>query len=308
MSVKRGKIMIEIRVIRIPSSDGKHKLYCRLFTPVGEAKGLFHVVHGMAEHIRRYEGLMREMAERGYICYGFDNLGHGCTAESESELGCIEKWEYMVEDVQTVTRLMKKKFGKSLPCFLLGHSMGSFIARCAANPNYWDKVIFMGTGGPNPASDAGLALIKAKIKKHGGWAEAHDIEKLIFGGYSIRFKDEHDVLAWLSTKKELRDKYRADKYCSFHFKLSGYYTLVKLQSICNRKTWFKHISGDLPVFLVSGSDDPVGSYGKGVTAVYNGLKKQGKDVRMKLYDGFRHEILNDSCSDEVIEDILAFIS
>ena len=193
--------MIEFKEIRIPSSDGKHRLYCRVFMPEEEVKGLFHVVHGMTEHIRRYESFIREMAERGFICYGFDNLGHGYTAENESELGCIERWENMVEDVQTVTRLMKKKFGKTLPCFLLGHSMGSFIARCAANPNYWDKVVFMGTGGPNPASEAGLAVIKAKLKKNGANAEASDIKKLLFGSYSLHFKDEKDVLAWLSTKK-----------------------------------------------------------------------------------------------------------
>ena len=299
--------MIKITERRIPSSDGKHKLYFRVFTPEGEAKGLFHVVHGMTEHIRRYEGFMREMAEHGFICYGFDNLGHGYTAENESELGCIEKWENMVEDVQTVTRLMKKKYGKALPCFLMGHSMGSFIARCAANPNYWDKVIFMGTGGPNPASDAGLALIKAAIKKDGARAEAPNIKKLLFGSYCRHYREEKDYIAWLSTKKEVRDAYRADKFCSYDFKLNGYYTLIKLQSICNRKTWFTHISDKLPILLVSGSEDPVGSYGNGVTAVFNILKKQGKDVRMKLYDGCRHEILNDVCRDEVIEDILVFM-
>ena len=299
--------MIKITERRIPSSDGKHKLYFRVFTPEGEAKGLFHVVHGMTEHIRRYEGFMREMAEHGFICYGFDNLGHGYTAENESELGCIEKWENMVEDVQTVTRLMKKKYGKALPCFLMGHSMGSFIARCAANPNYWDKVIFMGTGGPNPASDAGLALIKAAIKKDGARAESPDIQKLIFSSYCRHYKEENDYLAWLSTKKEVRDAFRADKFCSYGVKLNGYYTLIKLQSICNRKTWFTHISDKLPILLVSGSGDPVGNYGNGVTAVFNILKKQGKDVRMKLYDGCRHEILNDVCRDEVIEDILVFM-
>ena len=106
----------------------------------------------------------------------------------------------------------------------------------------------------------------------------------------------------------MRAAYRADKYCFFDFKLSGYYTLIKLQAICNRKTWFRHISGSLPILLVSGGNDPVGNYGKGVKAVYKTLKKNGKNVKMKLYDGFRHEILNDTCRDEVVEDILDFIT
>ena len=83
--------------------------------------------------------------------------------------------------------------------------------------------------------------------------------------------------------------------------------MIKLQSLSNSKTWFKHISDELPIFLVSGTDDPVGNYGKGVTAVYKQLNRCGKNVKMKLYEGYRHEILNDVCHDEVVQDILDFI-
>lgn len=291
---------------RIPSSDGIHQLYCRIFLPETPPIGLFHVVHGMTEHIRRYEGLMRFLAEQGFCCYGFDNLGHGLTAADESELGYCGKWQYMVEDAQNVSRQMKQAYGENLPCILMGHSMGSFIARCAASPHIWSKAIFMGTGGPNPASDAGLALIRFKIKKEGERAISPTVEKLLFSAYNKRFRDENDSTAWLSTDRAQRDAYRADPLCTFHFTLNGFYTLVKLQALCNRKQWFRSVSDALPILLVSGSDDPVGNYGKGVTAVYNALKKNGKNAEMKLYPGFRHEILNDASGDEVRKDILAF--
>ncbi len=299
--------MMEVTERRIPSSDGVHQLFCRVYTPDGEVKGLFHVVHGMTEHIRRYDGFMREMAANGFVCYGFDNLGHGYTAGCDEDLGYLGKWEYMTDDVRSVTSLMKKEYGSALPCYLLGHSMGSFIVRLAATPKLWNKVIVMGTGGPNPASKVGLALIRSSIKRKGERAYVPGIEKLVLGGYANRFKSENDRIAWLSTKKEVRDNYRADKYCMFHFTLNGFETLICLQSLCNSKTWFKSVSADLPLLLVSGADDPVGSFGKGVTAVYKKLKANGKNVQMKLYPGCRHEILNDTCREQVIRDILDFI-
>ena len=300
--------MIEITEKRIPSADGEHQLYCRVFTPEGDIKGLFHVVHGMTEHIRRYEPFMREMAEQGWLCYGFDNLGHGYTAGKDEDLGYIGKWEWMVDDVRNVTRMMKKTYRDALPCVLLGHSMGSFIARCATTPKLWDKVIYMGTGGPNPASQAGLALIRTLIKKNGERAYSSAIEKLAFGSYAKHFEGEDDFMAMLSTLPEVKEAYRQDKYCTFRFTLNAFEVLVKLQMLCNRKIWFQNVSGKIPILLLSGSDDPVGNYGKGVQTVYKNLCMYDKNAQMKLYEGCRHEILNDTCRDEVMKDILDFVT
>ncbi len=300
--------MIEMTETRISSSDGNHQLYTRIYTPEGEVKGLFHVVHGMCEHIGRYDGFMRTMAAQGFVCYGFDNLGHGKTATDESEWGYLVDWKFLVQDVQNVTKQMKQQRGDDLPCFLLGHSMGSFIARCAATPSYWDKVIIMGTGGPNPAAKPGLALIRAKMRIEGEHATSPLVENLLFSAYNTHFKAENDGNAWLSTDTAVREAYRKDALCNFHFTLNGFYTLVKLQSLSNSKLWFRSVSDKLPILLVSGAEDPVGNYGKGVTEVYRRLQMNGKPAEMKLYQGYRHEILNDACQFEVIKDILQFVN
>ena len=84
--------------------------------------------------------------------------------------------------------------------------------------------------------------------------------------------------------------------------------LIKLNQLANRAAWFKNMRKDLPVMLISGSEDPVGAYGKGVTKVYERLKSAGvNDVMLKLYNGCRHEIHNDACKEDVIKDILQFI-
>ena len=151
-------------------------------------------------------------------------------------------------------------------------------------------------------------MIHHKITKKGSTATAPEVEKLLFGTFNQRFRKEHDSLSWLSTIQETRDRFRADKYCNVHFSLGGFQTLLKLQTLSNTDAWFRNVSDSLPILLVSGADDPVGNYGKGVAKVFSLLKKRGKNVKMKLYPGCRHEILNDVCRDMVIRDILRFIN
>ena len=298
---------------RLPSSDGEHDLFTRLFIPEGAPKGIFHVVHGMQEYIGRYEKLMTEMAQAGYLCVGFDNLGHGKTARSDDELGFIAEkggWNYLCEDVFRVAMTMKKEYGEDLPYILMGHSMGSFIVRAAAviYRDFIDKLIVMGTGGPNPAAGVGLSLIGAIKKRKGDHYVSDFIENMAFGAYNKRFSAESDEKTlWLSKDKSVRDAYSADKYCTFKFTVSAMGDLMNLLKFSNTKEWFVGMRKDLPILLVSGSDDPVGNYGKGVRKVYDNLKKYGADVKMKLYNGYRHEILNDACHDEVVADILDFV-
>lgn len=297
--------MIEMKETRFPSADGKHELYCRIYEPDGKIRGLFHVVHGMIEHIGRYDGFMRTMAKNGFVCYGFDNLGHGHTAADGSELGYIGGYKYLLADTRRFTAAMKQQYGEHLPCILMGHSMGSFIARGAVTTALWDKLIIMGTAGPNPAAKAGIAMLDGIIRAKGKRYVSNAIEMMMFGTYNNHF-DEEDAHAWLSTLQETRDLYHADRFCAFHFCVDSMRDLLRLLNFCNRAAWFASPELNLPILLVSGSEDPVGNYGKGVTEVYNKLQKRGKDVQMKLYPDARHEILNDFCRDEVIGDILAF--
>lgn len=302
--------MIKVIDKEVLSSDKTHQLKGKIYIPEGSARGLFHVVHGMTEHIGRFDGFMRAMAEDGWIVFGYDHLGHGRTALDKSELGFIahkDGWERLVDDVFIFGNAIKKAMGSDLPFVLMGHSMGSFIVRlCAAKYNHYDKLIVMGTAGPNPMAGAGIA-IAGMIKKLCG--ERHIskfINKMAFGTYNKRFADENDFYAWLSTLKEDRDNYRADPFCAYSFTVSAMQDLIRLNKGCNEKTWFEAIDKQKPILLVAGAEDPVGDYGEGVKKVYDGLVSAGATVTMKLYQGCRHEILNDVCRDEVIADIRTF--
>ena len=299
---------------KVLSSDGIHTLSGVVYIPNGEARGFFQISHGMTEHIKRYNRIMSDLAKCGYICFGYDHLGHGKTVNDVSELGFIahkKGYDLLCRDIKVYSDAVRSEFDpeNKLPFYLLGHSMGSFIVRLSTEKYVRpDKLIIMGTGGANPAAGAGIALISL-IKLFKG--EKH-ISKLIydiaFGGYNTKFKNDKDAnsKSWLTTSQEIRNQYLEDDYCTFKFTVSAMGDLMKLLKYSNRAAWYNNMP-KLPILLVAGADDPVGNYGKGVREVETKLKKRGHDAKCILYAGARHEILNDFCYDEVKRDILEFL-
>lgn len=304
---------IEIREFTTPSCDGKHTLWGKVYLPEGEPRGYVQVVHGMTEHIRRYDDFLKTLAGAGYLALGYDHLGHGYTAESQEELGFIaarDGWKYLADDVGVYAAAVRREYPlpEGKPYYLMGHSMGSFIVRVAvARGLRPEKLIIMGTGGKNAAAPIGLAVIRFVKAFRGGHAYSPFVDRLVFGGYNKRFRDEEDPRAWLTRDTAHRAKYAADPYCTFKFSLSAMDDLVTLNRRANARAWFRAVPQTMPILLVAGTDDPVGNYGRGVKAVARKLERTGHRVTLRLYEDARHEILNDSCADEVKADILAFL-
>lgn len=303
--------MFEVKSIEVPSTDNIHTLKGVLYIPEGEIKGIFHLVHGMCEYIGRYAHVFTALAEQGYLCCGYDNLGHGKTSRDDSELGFIAHrngWKYLVNDVKAFEDAVKKMY-PGLKLILMGHSMGSFIARIAAEQDggALERLIICGTGGPNPAAPFGLLATDIITLFRGEKYRSPLVNRLAFGTYNRRFDGDSDY-AWITKDRDVITKYEADKFCNFKFTVCAMHDLVTLNRQANRRAWFRNIRRSLPVLLISGEDDPVGNYGKGVTAVYNGLKRAGvSDVTLKLYPDCRHEIHNDTSKDEMLGDILSFL-
>lgn len=306
--------MIEKKSFCVLSSDGIHTLSGVVYLPEGETRGFFHVVHGMTEHIGRYDRVMRDLAECGFICFGYDNLGHGNTAASKDELGYIARkrgWELLAKDVKVYSDAARAAFGSAdLPYFLMGHSMGSFIVRLAAERFVKpDGLIVMGTGGANPAAGAGIALTEVIGALRGRRRVSSFVNKMVFGSYNRRATPEDTAVPgfWLTTDVEVRRQYYADPFCTFKFSVSAMGDLIRLLKYTNRPAWFRAIPDSLPILLVAGEEDPVGNYGAGVRQVEERLRTCGKRVRCQLYAGARHEILNDFTYEAVLADILRFL-
>lgn len=299
------------------SSDGIHTLAGHVYLPDGQPRGVFHAVHGMAEHIARYDTLMRAMAADGWLACGYDHLGHGHTVRDDSELGYIapkDGYDLLARDVAAFYGAVCTQYGVAdAPYVLMGHSMGSFVVRYATTQGYVkpDRLIIMGTGGPNPIAGMGLAVIGLVKLLRGEKYVSRFVDNLAFGSYNDRFGgggEGADNYKWLNTLREPVEVYCADPLCGYKFTVSGMGDLVRLISKTNNAKWFRSLPDGIKVLLVSGGDDPVGDYGRGVTAVYDRLRAAGVAVECRLYDGARHEILLDTSADAVLCDIRAFLN
>lgn len=295
-----------------PSTDGIHTLSGRVYLPQGAPRGFFQVVHGMTEHIARYDILMRALAAVGYLVFGYDHLGHGDTAH-EGEHGFIASRGgdgLLAKDVAAFSSAVFSAFGRqSEPYILMGHSMGSFVVRRAVTEGVRpDRLIIMGTGGKNPLAGIGLALIALIRAARGERHISSFVDGIAFGSYNKRFGggSAEDPKPWLTRDADIRAAYYADPYCSFCFTVSAMGDLVRLIRDVNRASAYRATPHGLPILLVSGEEDPVGNYGDGVRRVAEAYQKAGMQVTLHLYPEARHEILNDVTYDRVLADILAF--
>ncbi len=295
-----------------PSTNGIDAIVAKIWQPEKPARGIIQISHGMCEYIDRYENFAKFLTENGFFVCANNHLGHGASASSKERLGYFAKQggeKFLVDDLHTLTNMMKMKY-PGLPVLLFGHSMGSFIAR-----NYvikygqeLDAAIFCGTSGPNPGARAGKKLAALESRWHGEMYRSPWIQQLVFRSYNKR--NEHRTnYDWLTRDREIVDRYAVDPYCNFTFTVSAFGDLFTLLLKCNDPEWFSTYPKNLPTLLISGDMDPVGDYGKGVSYVYQTLISAGvRDVYCKLYEGARHELLNEINRSEIYQDILDWIS
>ena len=276
-------------------------------------RGILQIAHGMAEHHSRYEDFISYLNDNGYIVFINDHLGHGKSVTDDSQLGFFGLqygWKNLVDDVKILTDIAKNEF-PDLPVILFGHSMGSFVARLYSS-FYGDNVngvIYCGTAGVNPAAGVGLAVVKSIIKLKGAFHRSKLINKLAFGTYNSRIKPVRTSFDWLTSDDAIVDKYIDDKYCGFLFTACGYRDLMDMIVKVNSSEWFSSVRKDLPIYLISGDADPVGNYGKGVKEVYRNLTDtKHADVAIKLFDGDRHEILNERDKSDVYRSVLSWLN
>ena len=295
------------------SSDGKTQIQAVKWMPEdGTYSAILQITHGMIEFVERYKPFAEYLTEHGFLVVGHDHLGHGSSVQSK------EDWGYFADENPSDTliadmhklRTMIQEENPSTPYFMLGHSMGSFFSRRYLT-RFGDRLsgaILMGTGHYTLAeAEVGKLLSGALMVARGGFYRSCLLEKLTIGGYSKYFASEA-CKSWLTRDAEQAARYEADPFCSFTFTASAYYQLFSLLADLAKHKDFAKIPKRLPIVLLSGENDPVGKFGKGVKQVYRDLKKQGiRDVRMKLYPQARHELLNETNREEVYADILSWI-
>lgn len=305
--------MIERSEFFIPSTNGHNNLRVMMWKPTGTILAVLQISHGMIEHIERYNDFANYLAKRGFLVVGNDHLAHGKSVSSDDELGYFnapDSSKTVVADLHQLTTLIKAEY-PGLPYFLLGHSMGSFMARryIMSYGNELDGAIIMGTGQkPAIALAAGKLLVRFISLFKPMTYRSRLIEEACFGTYNNRFKPKRTKSDWLSQDPAVVDAYLKDPLCTFTFTLNGYQTLFNTLSFIQCTPNIEQIPKNLPIFMVAGKEDPVGNYGKAVTNVYNCYKKIGiQDISLKLYENDRHELLNELDKSQVYNDLYTWL-
>lgn len=274
----------------------------RIYEPEGEIdeiRAVVQISHGMCEYVGRYEEYARHLCSQGIVLAGNDHPGHGESAASEEDFGYFAKEkgvDLAVEGLKTMSELLLERY-EDKPLILLGHSMGSFLCRIYLT-KYSENLagaIVMGTGGPGAPTGAGIALASIIAGLRGDRHRSKLLRSIQQAGYLKRCGKGADRTDWLTRDRDVVEKYNNDKYCNYIFTVSGYRDLFRMLEAVSVEDWATKIPTDLPILLISGEDDPVGSYGKGVCAVAGALAHAGaQKLKTVLIPGARHEVLNET--------------
>lgn len=297
------------------STDGKTTLHGISWLPEDrEIVAVLQIAHGVAEYIGRYDGFARFLNEQGIAVFGHDHLGHGLSL-SENDVpvyfGKGNTWNTVVDDMYRLHLRIKEQFPDT-PLFIMGHSMGSFLTRTYLI-RYSGTVrgaIIMGTGWQNEATiAAGLLIAKTIARTRGENATSDFVTNLAFGSYNKAFAPVRTGYDWLSADTDNVDRYIADPLCGQDTTVGLFREMLCGFRFNQNSSHLQMMDKKCPLLLISGKDDPVGSMGKGVQQTYDAFRASGiEDVTLQLYDGLRHEILNEAAQkDTVCADIYAWL-
>ena len=298
-----------------PSANNKWEISSLIFTPqeATPIRGIIQLSHGMCEYTARYHPLAEALCRAGFVFCGGDHLGHGATARLNGEqlgyFGPRGSRKFLIEDLELLRREMVRRY-PGVPCFLLGHSMGSFIARLYAVRfgKELDGLILSGTAGSNPALGFGKLLARSMEAVKGPRYISKKVYQLANGGFSSAIPDARTPVDWLSKDPDLCAAYLKDPLCTFQFTVSAYYELFSMLEECNSADWYRKMPRELPIYLLSGGKDPVGAMGEGPREVYRRLIEAGcRQVKLKLYPNGRHEMFNEVEKEEVKANLLSWL-
>lgn len=289
-----------------------YRIHSRVWIPeISQPKAVIQIAHGMAEHIGRYEEMARFFAGEGYVVAANDHIGHGKSVNKKEEQGDMPSDKVPVRDMRRLMIIMKRHF-PGLKYIILGHSMGSFFARefIIKYGSEADGAVIMGTGNqPKAVVKTGILICSLIGKLKGKNYRSRLVYILSFGSYNSRIKNRKHGNDWFSTDTESNERYRSDPDCGAIFTVRAMKAMFSAILFDESRANIKKIPGDLPILLMAGKEDPVGSYGKGPEKAMKDYLSCGiRNVTLNIYEGCRHELHNEPVKNDVFRDILDWIS
>lgn len=294
-----------------PSAGGGMIHGCR-WEPAGEPVAVLQIVHGVAEHVYRYDEFATFLAEHGILVVAADHMGHGLSIGDGEAVGVFRGgWFKALADVHRLFQYTQKE-NPSIPYILLGHSMGSFLARsflCRYPDSGICAAILSGTAWMHRAViNSGKAAATLVGKRQGMEVPSKFLNDMMFGSYCNRIENARTPCDWLTRDEKIVDEYVADPLCGFTITPALAKDMMTGLRYIQEPANLAKMSKDLPVWFIAGQEDPVGGYGSGVKRAAKEFEKAGMEhVSMKLYPQCRHEVLNELNKEEVFDDVLTWL-
>lgn len=279
-----------------------------------QPKAMVLIIHGMSEHAARYDDFATALSNQGFLVFSSDLRGHGKTAGDLENVGqfAMEKgWKKVVKDMIVYAESLIEKEPK-LPLIILGHSMGSFIARNISYeaPYLADGYIFSATAKhPGLIGTVGKSFANLNMKLGGKKKRSNIMTKLTFGDFNKKYASPRTEKDWLSRDEHIVDRYISDPYCMQIFTSQFYTDLLHGVLSVNDFSNILKMNRNVPYLLFAGDMDPVGDYGKGPNEVYLKMKKAGiEQVDISIFPEGRHEMLNEINKQEVYQLIIDWLN
>jgi alpha-beta hydrolase superfamily lysophospholipase len=294
-----------------------NSIHVYLYEPTEKVKAVVQIIHGASEHFARY-GLFSEfLAKNGYLVIGCDIIGHGLSTSNLDFVHFADKNGDLLayESVLLVKEYVEKNYPDS-PIYLLGHSMGSFLARKLVLdfPNVYSKVVISGTAyTPKMLVAVGIALTKIIKFFKGPKYVSKLIQDMSIDANQKKMRKDKIIDGineeWLTRDKVIQQYYHNSRMCGQPFSVSANLDMFKWIKFVNNKKNISLGNLDLPHYFISGGHDALSNYGKEIAALVQKMKELGyKDIAYKIYPEARHEVLNEINKTEVYNDVLQFLN
>ncbi len=299
-----------MKTMKLNSIDSKVMLSVNVY-PCEQSIGIVVFSHGMAEYKERYEPFIHYLNTKGYQCVIHDHRGHGDSVNNDSELGYFYNGDPLaiVEDLKIVTDYIKKNISNISPLYMFSHSMGTLVAR-----NYIkhydlciDKLILCGPPTRNNLARIGYPLAKAIKLTRGAKYKSKFIHSLTFSGFNKKFGKKGGN-EWLSVNKINIASYNKNKKSGFMFTVDAFASMYKMLITSYQKD-YKVSHPELAILMITGSEDPVIVSHQKFEETKRFLMGVGyHNVSTCVFNGLRHEILNENKNNEIFDTILAFFN
>jgi len=296
----------------LDTSSGTRLHYYR-WLPDADVLGTIVIAHGMGEHARRYDWVAGQLNSAGYAVYAPDHRGHGATAVDQQYGDMAEDgWNKVIADVHDLVALATLQ-NPEVPRVLLGHSMGAMLTQqyLYRYPETLDAAVISGSPGFGSPFQLWLTHLIARFERwrHGASGESALLDKMIFGDANSSFESEGaSGFEWLTRDKAQMQAYVDDPQCGFVLRAGSLANLFAGAREARRKTSVRQLPHQLPVYIFSGADDPVHGDEAGLRRLLDAYTGQLERVDYVLYPGGRHEMLNETNRQQVMDDLTGWLA